>query len=92
MILYDAVYITLCLYYKGFEENFHRTTRIGILSGSLVQNNFLVWVHKTNQITDSILYHGGFKKDVSLLEEAVVIKDAAHFINQEKPDEISKHI
>ncbi|KAK9076084.1 hypothetical protein SSX86_004417 [Deinandra increscens subsp. villosa] len=35
---------------------------------------------------------GGFKKDVPLLEEVVVMKGAAHFINQEKPDEINKHI
>ncbi|CDP15824.1 unnamed protein product [Coffea canephora] len=47
---------------------------------------------QTNQITDSILYHGGFKKDVPFLEEVVAIRDVARFINQEKPDEISKHI
>ncbi|KAI3694274.1 hypothetical protein L1987_77238 [Smallanthus sonchifolius] len=33
-----------------------------------------------------------FKKDVPLLEDVVVIRGAAHFINQEKPDEINKHI
>lgn len=36
--------------------------------------------------------NGGFKKDVPLLEEVVVMKDVAHFLNQEKPDEINKHI
>ncbi|OVA13438.1 Alpha/beta hydrolase fold-1 [Macleaya cordata] len=37
--------------------------------------------------------HGGeFKKDVPLLEEVVVMEGAAHYINQEKSDEISKHI
>ncbi|XP_076900983.1 epoxide hydrolase 1-like [Bidens hawaiensis] len=36
--------------------------------------------------------NGQFKKDVPLLEEVVVIEGAAHFINQEKPDEINKHI
>ncbi|KAK9076075.1 hypothetical protein SSX86_004408 [Deinandra increscens subsp. villosa] len=35
---------------------------------------------------------GGFKKDVPMLEEVVVMKGVAHFINQEKPDEINKHI
>ncbi|KAJ9550046.1 hypothetical protein OSB04_022589 [Centaurea solstitialis] len=35
---------------------------------------------------------GGFLKDVPLLEEVVVIEGAAHFINQEKPDEINNHI
>ncbi|XP_059632752.1 uncharacterized protein LOC132275308 [Cornus florida] len=38
------------------------------------------------------IHGGGFKKDVPLLQEAVVIEGAAHFINQEKPDEINKHI
>ncbi|KAJ9550045.1 hypothetical protein OSB04_022588 [Centaurea solstitialis] len=38
------------------------------------------------------IHNGGFQTDVPLLEEVVVIEDAAHFINQEKPDEINKHI
>ncbi|XP_022155259.1 uncharacterized protein LOC111022400 [Momordica charantia] len=38
------------------------------------------------------IHGGGFKEDVPLLEEVVVIEGAAHFINQEKPDEISSLI
>lgn len=38
------------------------------------------------------IHNGEFHKDVPNLEEVVVIEGAAHFINQEKPDEISKHI
>ncbi|XP_027115987.1 epoxide hydrolase 3 [Coffea arabica] len=38
------------------------------------------------------IHKGGFKNDVPLLEDVVVVKDAAHFINQERPDEINKHI
>ncbi|MCD7454625.1 Epoxide hydrolase 3 [Datura stramonium] len=38
------------------------------------------------------IHNGGFKKDVPLLEEVVVLEGAAHFVNQERPDEISKHI
>jgi pimeloyl-ACP methyl ester carboxylesterase len=38
------------------------------------------------------IHNGGFKKCVPFLEEVVVIEGAAHFINQEKADEISKHI
>lgn len=38
------------------------------------------------------IHGGGFKKDVPLLEEVVVIEGAAHFFNQEKADEISFHI
>ncbi|PWA60458.1 epoxide hydrolase [Artemisia annua] len=36
--------------------------------------------------------NGGFQNDVPLLEEVVVLEDVAHFINQEKPDEINKNI
>ena len=35
---------------------------------------------------------GGFKKNVPFLEEVVVIEGVAHFINEEKPEEINKHI
>ncbi|KAL0919763.1 hypothetical protein M5K25_011881 [Dendrobium thyrsiflorum] len=35
---------------------------------------------------------GGLKRDVPLLEEAVLMKGVGHFINQEKPEEISHHI
>ncbi|KAL3505703.1 hypothetical protein ACH5RR_031085 [Cinchona calisaya] len=41
---------------------------------------------------EDYIHKGGFKKDVPLLEEVVIMKDAAHFINQEKPDEINQHI
>ncbi|CAL5393312.1 unnamed protein product [Camellia sinensis] len=36
--------------------------------------------------------NGGFKKDVPLLDEVVVMEGVAHFLNQEKPEEINKHI
>lgn len=38
------------------------------------------------------IHNGGFKNDVPLLEEVVVLEGAAHFVNQERPHEISKHI
>ncbi|KAG6581272.1 ephA [Cucurbita argyrosperma subsp. argyrosperma] len=38
------------------------------------------------------IHNGGFKKDVPFLEEVIVMKDTAHFINQERPHEISTHI
>uniref|UniRef100_P0DO69 Epoxide hydrolase 2 n=1 Tax=Siraitia grosvenorii TaxID=190515 RepID=EPH2_SIRGR len=38
------------------------------------------------------IHGGGFKKDVPLLEEVVVVDGAAHFINQERPAEISSLI
>ncbi|KAI3713619.1 hypothetical protein L1987_72202 [Smallanthus sonchifolius] len=38
------------------------------------------------------IHNGGFHKYVPLLEEVVVIEGAAHFITQEVPDEVNKHI
>ncbi|KAJ7980295.1 bifunctional epoxide hydrolase 2-like [Quillaja saponaria] len=38
------------------------------------------------------IHKGGFKRDVPLLEEVVVLEGVGHFINQERPDEINKYI
>ncbi|XP_074580798.1 epoxide hydrolase 1-like [Curcuma longa] len=38
------------------------------------------------------IHKGGFKGDVPQLEEVVVMEGVGHFINQEKPDEITDHI
>ena len=38
------------------------------------------------------IHDGGFKKDVPLLDEVVVMEGVGHFINQERPVEISEHI
>ncbi|XP_020576665.1 uncharacterized protein LOC110022184 [Phalaenopsis equestris] len=35
---------------------------------------------------------GGFKRGVPLLEDVIIMKGIGHFINQEKPEEISEHI
>ncbi|CAN6347393.1 unnamed protein product [Urochloa humidicola] len=35
---------------------------------------------------------GGFKKFVPLLDDVVIMKDVGHFINEEKPKEVSEHI
>ncbi|XP_027164861.1 uncharacterized protein LOC113765006 [Coffea eugenioides] len=35
---------------------------------------------------------GGFKRDVPFLQEFVIMEGVAHFINQEKPEEVSAHI
>ncbi|GMN25052.1 hypothetical protein TIFTF001_045925 [Ficus carica] len=35
---------------------------------------------------------GGFKRDVPSLQEVIVMEGVAHFINQEKPREITSHI
>ncbi|XP_047151348.1 epoxide hydrolase A-like isoform X2 [Vigna umbellata] len=38
------------------------------------------------------IHKGGLKRDVPLLEDVVVIQGAGHFVHQERPDEITKHI
>jgi pimeloyl-ACP methyl ester carboxylesterase len=38
------------------------------------------------------IHKGGFKRGVPFLQEVVVMEEAAHFINEEKPEEISAHI
>jgi pimeloyl-ACP methyl ester carboxylesterase len=38
------------------------------------------------------VHNGGFKKDVPYLQDVVVMEGVAHFLNQEKADEVSAHI
>ncbi|CAA2977218.1 bifunctional epoxide hydrolase 2-like, partial [Olea europaea subsp. europaea] len=38
------------------------------------------------------VHGGGFKNDVPLLKECVVIQGAGHFINQERAEEVNAHI
>lgn len=38
------------------------------------------------------IHNGGFKREVPYLQEMVVMEGVAHFINQERPEEISAHI
>ncbi|KAI5650830.1 hypothetical protein M9H77_36835 [Catharanthus roseus] len=38
------------------------------------------------------IHKGGFKKDVPFLEDIVVLKDVGHFLHEEKPHDINKHI
>ncbi|KAG6431169.1 hypothetical protein SASPL_109244 [Salvia splendens] len=38
------------------------------------------------------IHGGGFKQFVPLLEDVVVLEGAAHFIGEERPDEINQHI
>ncbi|CAN1343775.1 Epoxide hydrolase A [Linum perenne] len=41
---------------------------------------------------DEYLLQGGMKRDVPLLEDVVVLKDVAHFLHQESPDQVTNHI
>ncbi|XP_059625649.1 uncharacterized protein LOC132268816 [Cornus florida] len=81
-------------YYRAIDQNWELTapwTGIQIQ----VPVKFIVGdldsTYNTPGVKDYI-HKGGFKKDVPLLQEVVVMEGVAHFINQEKPEEISAHI
>lgn len=38
------------------------------------------------------IHNGGFRREVPYLQEMVVMEGVAHFINQERPEEINAHI
>uniref|UniRef100_A0ACD5VWY2 Uncharacterized protein n=1 Tax=Avena sativa TaxID=4498 RepID=A0ACD5VWY2_AVESA len=38
------------------------------------------------------IHKGGFKANVPNLEDVVILEGVGHFLNQEKPDEVSEHI
>ncbi|KAJ8766760.1 hypothetical protein K2173_007827 [Erythroxylum novogranatense] len=38
------------------------------------------------------IHKGRFNRDVPLLHDVVILEGVAHFLNEEKPDEVSKHI
>lgn len=38
------------------------------------------------------IHNGGFKRDVPFLQEVIVLEGVAHFLNQEKPEEVNAHI
>ncbi|KAJ0112473.1 hypothetical protein Patl1_00974 [Pistacia atlantica] len=38
------------------------------------------------------IHNGGFKRDVPFLQEVVVMEGGAHFLSQEKPEEVNAHI
>lgn len=42
--------------------------------------------------TKKYIHDGRFKSHVPLLDEVVVIKGVGHFLHEERPEEISKHI
>ncbi|CAN6351507.1 unnamed protein product [Urochloa humidicola] len=45
-----------------------------------------------NPGAQDFIHKGGFKKFVPLLDDVVIMKDVGHFINEEKPKEVSEHI
>ncbi|XP_008246047.2 PREDICTED: bifunctional epoxide hydrolase 2-like [Prunus mume] len=81
-------------YYRNFDLNWELTAawtevQVKVPVKFIVGDQDLVY---NSLDAKDFIHKGGFKKYVPLLEEVVVMEGVAHFINQEKPDEISKHI
>ncbi|KAI3838282.1 hypothetical protein MKX03_019333 [Papaver bracteatum] len=81
-------------YYRSLDLNWELTAawtgaKVQVPVKFIVGENDLSY---NNAPTKTYVHGGGFKKDVPLLEEVVVMEGVGHFINLEKPDEINKHI
>ncbi|KAG5559877.1 hypothetical protein RHGRI_003237 [Rhododendron griersonianum] len=81
-------------YYRAFDLNWELT---GPWTGTQVKvpTKFIVGdldlVYNIPGVKEYV-QGGGFKKYVPLLDEVVVMEGVAHFLNQEKPDEINQYI
>ncbi|KAK9933826.1 hypothetical protein M0R45_021001 [Rubus argutus] len=81
-------------YYRNIDRNWELTApwtgaQVKVPTKFIVGDQDLVY---NSLSAKDFIHNGGFKKCVPSLEEVVVMEGAAHFINQEKADEISQHI
>ncbi|KAF8038262.1 hypothetical protein BT93_B0958 [Corymbia citriodora subsp. variegata] len=81
-------------YYRNFNRNWELMapwdgTQVKVPAKFIVGE--LDLVYNMPGIKDFI-HKGGLKKTVPLLEEVVVMEGVAHFINQERPHDITQHI
>ncbi|KZV39002.1 bifunctional epoxide hydrolase 2-like [Dorcoceras hygrometricum] len=82
-------------YYRALDLNWELTAA---WSGAKVRVpvKFIVgdvdMVYTTPGVKEYIHDGGGFKKDVPLLEDCIVMENTGHFINQERAQEIDAHI
>ncbi|XP_020593143.1 uncharacterized protein LOC110033488 [Phalaenopsis equestris] len=81
-------------YYRNLNRNWELTSpwtgvQIKVPVKFVVGDLDLVYhVHRVQEY----VHKGGFKRDVPFLQDVVVMEGVGHFINQERPNEISQHI
>ncbi|XP_071741861.1 epoxide hydrolase 3-like [Rutidosis leptorrhynchoides] len=81
-------------YYRAMDLNWELTapwTNVQIKAPVKFIVGDLDLTYTTPGVKDFI-HKGGFNKYVPFLQELVIMEGVAHFINQEKPQEISEHI
>ncbi|GMJ07041.1 hypothetical protein like AT4G02340 [Hibiscus trionum] len=81
-------------YYRNFDRNWELTAtwagcEVKVATKFVVGDMDLVY-HMPGM--KEYIHNGGFKKDVPLLQEVVVMEGVGHFIHMEKADEINDHI
>lgn len=81
-------------YYRNMDRNWELTApwadaKVQVPTMFIVGDGDLTYHYPGIQ---DYIHKGGFKADVPLLEDVVVIPGAGHFIQQEKAGEVSKHI
>ncbi|KAA8548957.1 hypothetical protein F0562_000641 [Nyssa sinensis] len=81
-------------YYRAFDLNWELTapwTRVQVkVPVKFIVGDLDLTYHMPG--TKDYIHNGGFQKEVPLLQEVVVMEDTAHFIQQEKPNEINNQI
>lgn len=81
-------------YYRAFDLNWELTSawtgaKVNVPTTFIVGDLDLVY---NIPGAKEYIHNGEFKKYVPQLDEVIVLEGAAHFITQEKPDEINQHI
>ncbi|KAL6968540.1 hypothetical protein U1Q18_034343 [Sarracenia purpurea var. burkii] len=81
-------------YYRAMDLTWEQTaawtgSQIKVPVKFIVGNEDLTY---TTPGVKKYIHGGGFKRNVPFLQELVVLEGVAHFLNQEKPEEINAHI
>ncbi|KAL5701331.1 hypothetical protein ACHQM5_026677 [Ranunculus cassubicifolius] len=81
-------------YYRNFDTNWELTApytgaQIKVPTKFITGNEDMVYTTPGHK---EYIHGNAFKEDVPFLQDVIVMEGAGHFINQEKPDEITKHI